>query len=89
MGMVGMYILLSQEVIGTSPDAYKGIIAVCIAILGWALGSIYMKSANVPTSKILNTGVQMLTGGLILTLVSFGVQEDIAAIPERFTWTAF
>ncbi len=88
-GMVGMYILLSQQTFTTSPDAWKGILAVVISMLGWTVGSIYIKGSDVPQSKILNTAVQMLTGGIILVIVSFIANEDIASIPQRFTWNAF
>jgi len=89
LGMLGMYILLSQQTITTSPDAYKGIIAIIVSMLGWTIGSIYMKGADVPTYKVMNTAVQMMTAGFVLMIVSFVVQEDIASIPDRFTWSAF
>ncbi|WP_264793003.1 EamA family transporter [Aureispira anguillae] len=89
LGMVGMYILVSQDAITTSPDAYKGIIAVSVAIMGWTLGAIYMKGSDLPTSKIANTAIQMLTAGFVLLLVSLVLQEDIASIANRFTWKAF
>lgn len=89
LGMFGMYVLVSQDTITTSPEAYKGIIGVVISILGWTLGATYMKGADLPTSKVLNTAIQMITGGLILMLVSLVFQEDLTTIPERFTWQAF
>ncbi|MDC0230898.1 EamA family transporter [Aureispira] len=88
-GMAGMYILLSQKTIVTSPDAYKGIIAICISMLGWTIGSIYLKGANVPASKILNTAIQMLAGGVVLLFVGLLVREDLSTIPQYFTWKAF
>jgi drug/metabolite transporter (DMT)-like permease len=89
LGMLGMYILLSQQTITTSPDAYKGIVAIVISMLGWTIGSIYMKGTDLPTSQVMNTAIQMLTAGFLLVVLSFIVQEDIASIPDRFTWTAF
>ena len=89
LGMVGMYILISQETITTSPDAYKGIIAISIAIVSWTLGSIYIKSMDMPESKVANTAIQMLAAGVILLTVSTIFQEDLSTIPARFTWKAF
>lgn len=89
LGMLGMYILMSQETISTSPDAYKGIIAISIAMLGWTLGSIYIKSVDMPDSKLANTAIQMLTAGFLLLTVSTILQEDLTTIPERITWKAF
>ena len=89
LGMLGMYILISQETITTSPDAYKGIIAISIAIVSWTLGSIYIKSMDMPESKVANTAIQMLAAGVILLTVSTILQEDLSTIPARFTWKAF
>lgn len=89
LGMVGMYILVSQETITTSPDAYKGIIAISIAIVSWTIGSIYIKSMDMPDSKVANTAIQMLAAGLVLLTVSTILQEDLSTIPARFTWKAF
>jgi drug/metabolite transporter (DMT)-like permease len=89
LGMLGMYILMSQETITTSPDAYKGIIAISIAIVCWAVGSIYIKSMDMPESKVANTAIQMLAAGILLLLVSTIMQEDLSTIPARFTWKAF
>lgn len=89
LGMLGMYILISQETITTSPDAYKGIIAISISIVSWTIGSIYIKSMDLPDSKVANTAVQMLAAGVVLFVVSTVLQEDLSTIPERFTWTAF
>lgn len=89
LGMLGMYALVSQDRITTSPDAYKGLIAISISIVGWSLGALYVKGANVPSSKVLNTSIQMLSAGFVLMLVSIITQESVSSIPEKFTWTAF
>jgi drug/metabolite transporter (DMT)-like permease len=89
LGMLGMYVLVSQENIKTSPDAYKGLIAIAISIFGWSLGALYVKGANVPTSKVLNTAIQMLSAAVILMLVSLIAREDVGGIAVKFTWSAF
>lgn len=89
LGMLGMAVLITQETIATSPDAYKGIIGVVFSILGWTLGATYMKGADLPESKVLNTSIQMIAGGVVLLFVSWAFQEDITTIPEKFTWMAF
>ena len=88
-GILGMYILLSQKSFTTSPDAWKGILALWISILGWTTGAIYIKGSDLPPSKILDTAVQMIVAGISLLLLSFLVQENIGSIPQKFTWTAF
>lgn len=89
LGMLGMYILVSQDSISTSTEAYKGILAIAIAIIGWSTGSVYVKKADLPPSKVFNTSVQMLTSGVFLLITSFIVQEDLTTIPNQFTWVAF
>ncbi|WMX17346.1 MULTISPECIES: EamA family transporter [unclassified Aureispira] len=89
LGMIGMYILVSQETITTNPDAYKGIIAISIAIVSWTIGSIYIKQMDMPESKVANTAIQMLAAGFVLFMVSTVLQEDLTTIPARFTWKSF
>lgn len=89
LGMIGMYVLVSQETISTSPDAYKGIIAISISIVSWTIGSIYIKGIDMPVSKVANTSIQMLAAGFSLLIVSTLLQEDLSTIPARFTWKAF
>ena len=87
-GITGMYILFSQKSFTTQPDAYKGVAAIGIAILGWSFGTIHLKKNEAPPSKVWHTGLQMLSSGVFLLLISLLVQEDMATIPSRFTWVA-
>lgn len=88
LGILGMYILFSQQSFTTQPDAYKGVAAIGIAMVGWSLGTIHIKKNEVPASKVFHTTLQMLSSGVFLILVGFLVQEDLTTIPERFTWLA-
>jgi drug/metabolite transporter (DMT)-like permease len=45
-------------------------VSVIIATLSWASGSIYGLKAPVPKSSLLSAGMQMLSGGAVLMLVS-------------------
>ena len=56
-----------------SSDGYQmaATIAIILAALSWAAGSIYGLKAPVPKSALLTAGMQMLAGGLVLMLVSF------------------
>ncbi len=44
-----------------------GSLAILLAALAWATGSLYLRKADMPESPALSTGMQMLTGGAILT----------------------
>lgn len=88
VGMLGMYVLISQDAINTTPDTYKGVIAVFIAITAWSIGSVYVKIVDLPSSKLFNTAIQMLSGGTFLVLVSFFSQEDLSQISTKITWVS-
>ncbi|HEX2167024.1 MAG TPA: drug/metabolite exporter YedA [Longimicrobiales bacterium] len=45
-----------------------GALVLMIGSLAWAVGSIYSKHASVPHGALLSTGMQMLTGGLLLVV---------------------
>lgn len=89
LGSLGMYILISQHTIQTSDEAWLGLVALAIAILAWALGAIYINKLKMPESKPLSAGIQMLSAGVLLFIVSLSVQEDWASIPVLFQWKAF
>ena len=54
----------------TSANLY-GAIAVLVASLFWAIGSIYGKAASLPASSLITTGIEMLAGGMVLSGVAY------------------
>ncbi|QEH32943.1 putative inner membrane transporter YedA [Aquisphaera giovannonii] len=44
-----------------------GSVAILFAALTWAIGSLFLRTADLPQSAPLATGMQMLTGGAMLT----------------------
>lgn len=42
-----------------------------LASLSWAAGSLYSSKARLPGSAVLSTGMQMLAGGIVLTIFGF------------------
>lgn len=69
-----------------------GVIAILSACVFWAFGSIYSRHAKHGADPLLAAAVQMLTGGIALTLVAGLRGElthiDLAAISVR-SWAAF
>lgn len=88
VGFFGVWMLINgqttsaTETIGSMQ--FFGTIAVMLAALSWATGSIYGLRAPVPKSSILTAGMQMFSGGLVLLAVSLITGEmsrfDIAAV---------
>ena len=72
IGFIGVFILVGPTEITGAEGGFNtfGIILLLLAPLFWSMGSIYAKGADMPTSTLLSTGMQMLTGAVALFLVS-------------------
>lgn len=64
-----------------------GVLALLLATISWAAGSIYSRHAPAPRSPVASTGIKMLAGGLALLLAGAGSGEfarfDVAAVSAR------
>lgn len=81
---VAMLILGRPSAVGTSGDSqWIGICMVVIATIGWAFGSLYGAKAPTAKSNALAAGMQMLAGGLVLTMIS-----GIAGEWQKFDYRA-
>ena len=68
---VAMLVLGGHDASGAESNAQLlGFVLVMIATVGWAFGSLYGATAPTPSSNILTSGLQMVSGGLVLALVS-------------------
>lgn len=66
IGLAGMGVLVGPDSLrGAGPINPWGALALVIAALSWATGSLFAKHADLPT-QILTTGMEMLTGGIAL-----------------------
>ncbi len=70
IGFVGVVILMfpSQQT-HLHFDTF-GLLLTLLAAILWSLGSIYSQKAILPTSVMLSTAMQMLSGGLVLIIVA-------------------
>ncbi|CAA9394942.1 MAG: Permease of the drug/metabolite transporter (DMT) superfamily [uncultured Pyrinomonadaceae bacterium] len=71
IGFVGVYLLIGGQSSSTESGTGQifGAFLVIIAAFSWATGSMYGLRATTPKSSALTAGMQMLSGGLVLTLV--------------------
>ncbi|WP_298952614.1 EamA family transporter [uncultured Nonlabens sp.] len=76
LGLVGMYILVSQNEITTQEGAITGIVMIISCILSWSAGSLFVAKADVPTNFFVSTGYQMIMASVILALASFTFKES-------------
>jgi drug/metabolite transporter (DMT)-like permease len=92
LGLAGVAILVGRgEFAGGRGIDPAGAVVLIAASLAWALGSIYAKSASLPASPLLATGMEMLCGGLLLVAAGSVAGEwailDLARVTLR-SWLA-
>lgn len=76
LGVVGVGILVVRSLgIGGRPIDLWGSVALCVASVTWALGSVFSRKLNLPACKALSSGIQMLIGGALLSIVAFALKE--------------
>ncbi len=71
LGTVGLALLVNPAHMLVPGDrAWIGIGALVVASFGWAAGSIYNQHADLPHSSLMSTAAQLLTGGVMLAVIS-------------------
>jgi drug/metabolite transporter (DMT)-like permease len=93
--LMGLVIGFIGTIVLIGPSAFSGIananLLGCLIVLAssffWAAGSLYLSRAVLPSSPLLMTGMQMLAGGVLLTLTGTSLGEwshvNILAISQR------
>ena len=76
LGMIGMYILVSQQELTTSEGSLLGIFMMLTCVLSWSYGSVFVSKADLPKSFMVTTGYQMLTAGFVLSIISLSINEQ-------------
>jgi len=75
LGFIGIFLLVSQKEIISKEGQVLGMALIFVCMLSWAYASIFVGKADLPKNHLVNTGYQMLTGGLMLAVVSFVLNE--------------
>jgi|TARA_B110000908_G_scaffold166658_1_gene218156 drug/metabolite transporter (DMT)-like permease len=76
LGVLGMYLLISQQELVTSEKTAIGISTILICVLGWSYGSVFVSKADLPKNFFISTGLQMIIAGFILAMISLSFQEN-------------
>jgi drug/metabolite transporter (DMT)-like permease len=72
VGIIGLIVLIGpRTLIGQGDVDQLAAIVLVVASLAWAAGSIYNRYGARPTSAVMSTGLQMITGSAVLLL--FGI----------------
>lgn len=75
LGMIGMYLLVSQEEISTSEGSVLGIFMMLTCVLSWSYGSVFVAKADLPKNYLVSTGYQMLFAAIMLGAASLIFKE--------------
>jgi len=76
MGIGGVAVLTSRSLnLGGAPIDTRGALALIVAAMSWSLGSVLTRKVTLPASKAMSSGIQMLCGGVLLTLTSAALGE--------------
>jgi len=76
LGIIGMYLLVSQKQLVYQENSIIGIIMIFTCVISWSFGSLFVAKAELPSNFFINTGYQMLSGGLLLFMASFIIGEE-------------
>ncbi len=75
LGLIGMYLLVSQREIAMQEGATLGIIMIFTCILSWSIGSLFVAQADLPKNFFITTGYQMVSAGILLWTWSLIIGE--------------
>ena len=71
VGLAGVAVLVSRSVsFGGAPIDTSGALALIVASISWSLAAILTRKMSLPESKVMSSGAQMLSGGIMLTLTA-------------------
>ncbi len=82
LGVIGMYLLINQKTVVQQEYAWVGILMIFVVMLAWAYGSLFVGKANFPKNYLVNSGYQMLTGGILLGVMSLAFGEKWLPVSE-------
>ena len=74
-GVVGMYVLVSQNELKLQEGSLMGIIMIFTCVLSWSIGSVFVSKADLPKNFFIATGYQMATASILLVIASLAFGE--------------
>src|SRR5690606_6351691 len=84
LGIIGIYLLVSQNEVVSKEGSVIGMVMIFFCLVSWAAGSLFVGNADLPKNYFVNTGYQMLAGGLMLALGSL-IFGEIWTLPNAWS----
>jgi drug/metabolite transporter (DMT)-like permease len=76
IGFAGVAVLMSHSFnLGGAPIDTVGAVALIVASMSWSIASVLSRRLQLPESKVMSSGAQMLAGGAMLTLGAAALGE--------------
>jgi drug/metabolite transporter (DMT)-like permease len=76
IGIGGVAVLTSRSLnLGGAPIDRAGAIALIVASISWSISSVLTRKLPLPPSKTMSSGVQMFSGGVLLSLTAAALGE--------------
>jgi drug/metabolite transporter (DMT)-like permease len=76
IGIAGVAVLMSRSLnLGGTPIDRVGASALIVAALGWSVASALARKVPLPSSKVMSSGAQMLSGGVFLGIAAAALGE--------------
>jgi drug/metabolite transporter (DMT)-like permease len=76
IGIAGVGVLMNNSLnLGGEPIDTAGAVALIIAPISWSVSSALTRKLPLPESKVMNSGAQMLAGGVLLVLTAAALGE--------------
>ncbi len=76
LGILGIYLLVSQQEVVRHEKAWVGILMIFTAMVSWAYGSLFVGRVEMPRNYFVSTGYQMTLGGILLGFMSLAFGES-------------
>ena len=75
LGIVGMYVLISQDELMARDGMIVGVLMILSCLIAWCSGSLFVEKADLPANFFVTTAYQMLAAGAMLVLGSLAFDE--------------
>src|SRR5712664_1630051 len=76
VGIGGVAVLMSHSLsLGGAPVDRPGAVALIIGSISWSIATVLSRRLPLPPSKVMNSGAQMLAGGIMLTVTAAALGE--------------